>query len=123
MESRESGVAIVVWRRVADGIETLLLHRSIFPPDFRGNWAWSTPGGGRKESESPDAAAARELREETGLTVECRRVTATTAASEATIEVFVFEAEVPADAKIILSSEHDRCEWVTASELTRCLPP
>ena len=33
------------------------------------------------------------------------------------------DAEVPADAKIILSGEHDRCEWVTASELTRCLPP
>jgi len=34
----------------------------------------------------------------------------------------VFEAEAPADAEITLSSEHDRFEWVTPSELTRCLP-
>lgn len=122
MEGRESGVAIVVWRRARGDVETLLLHRSLFPADYAGDWAWSTPGGRRTTAESPRAAAVRELGEETGLTVECRPVTSSVAAGLAEIDVSVFEAEAPADATIELSDEHDRFEWVRTSELSRCLP-
>lgn len=122
MQGRETGVAIIVWRRAAGNLETLVLHRSLFPPDYSGDWAWATPGGGREVGESARGAATRELREETGLAVECRAVTSTVAAGLADIDVFVFEAEAPADATIELSDEHDRFEWVRTSELSRCLP-
>ena len=125
MGVRERGVAIVVWRRAdgqLDDPETLLLHRSLFAPDYAGDWAWSTPGGGREAVESPHAAAVRELREETGLTLESRPATSDVAVGLAGFELFVFEAEAPADAVIDLSGEHDRFEWVKESELARCLP-
>jgi hypothetical protein len=38
------------------------------------------------------------------------------------IEVSVCAAEAPANAEIVLSTEHDRFEWVRPNELTRCLP-
>ena len=122
MGGGETGVAIVVWRRVEGYLELLLLHRSLFPPDYAGDWAWSTPGGRRELSEPPEAAASRELREETGLISECRSVASSVAAGLTDSDVSVFEAEVPVNATIELSDEHDRFEWVRASGLSRCLP-
>ncbi len=122
MGNRDTGVAIVVWRRVDGDLETLLLHRSLFPYDFAGEWAWSTPGGGVESGESPLAAATRELHEETGLAMQCRPFTSSLAAEGAAFDLSVFEVEAPASATIELSDEHDRFEWVKASELSRCLP-
>jgi hypothetical protein len=34
----------------------------------------------------------------------------------------VFAAEVPPDARVTLSVEHDRYEWVRPDQLARCLP-
>lgn len=122
VQGRGSGVAIVVWRRAGSELETLLLRRSLFPPEYEGDWAWGTPGGGRNAAEPPHVAAARELREETGLVLECRPVASGVAAAHTDLEVSVFEAEAPLDAKIELSDEHDQFEWVGPSGLSRCLP-
>src|SRR5207244_2694522 len=99
---RKSGVAIVVWRN-APQVEVLLLHRARFGPDYEGDWAWMTPGGGREPSESVVMAAHRELREETGLELECARVDAAWPLID--VEISVFAAQAPAHAEIRLSGE------------------
>jgi len=56
-------VDIVLFHRSGVDIEVLLIKRGREP--FKGRWAF--PGGFVDEDESLEAAAARELREETGL--------------------------------------------------------
>jgi 8-oxo-dGTP pyrophosphatase MutT (NUDIX family) len=116
-----SGVAIVVWRRRPE-LEVLLLHRSLFGEDFGGDWAWTTPGGAREPDEPPAATAARELFEETGLTLSCVPVRSRVAIAQPGISVDVFAAEADAGQKVRLSNEHDRYEWVEPDGLRRCLP-
>ncbi|OYV44006.1 MAG: phosphohydrolase [Acidocella sp. 20-57-95] len=55
------GIGIIVLR----GEEVLLIKRGRPPAQF----AWSLPGGGQELGETAEAAARRELLEETGLTV------------------------------------------------------
>ena len=66
--------------------------------------------------------ASRELYEETGLRLTCRRVRSWVAAAQPEIDVDVFAAEANLDAPICLSDEHDRYEWVQPADLDRCLP-
>lgn len=54
---------IVLFHRTAQRVEVLLIKRAHEP--FKGHWA--VPGGFVDENESLEAAAARELKEETGL--------------------------------------------------------
>jgi 8-oxo-dGTP diphosphatase len=56
-------VDIILFYREADRVEVLLIKRANDP--FKGRWAF--PGGFVDENESLENAAARELREETGL--------------------------------------------------------
>lgn len=121
MRERESGVAVVVWRR-SPHVEVLLLHRGLFGPSFGGEWAWTTPGGRRDVREDPQDAAERELLEETGLALTCTRVGSPTAAAQRDFDLSVYAAEATDDASVQLSDEHDRYEWVEPEELTRCLP-
>ncbi|MGZ4390478.1 MAG: NUDIX domain-containing protein [Gaiellaceae bacterium] len=112
---------VVVWRRAGAAREYLVLHR-LAPggPGFEGDWAWTPPSGARLPGESPEAAAARELREETGL--ELAPVPAPDAAPSAAVALFV--AEAPADARVRLDDEHDRFAWLPEREaVQRCLPP
>jgi 8-oxo-dGTP diphosphatase len=56
-------VDIALFYREGESVEVLLIKRGSEP--FKGRWAF--PGGFVDEDESLEAAAARELREETGL--------------------------------------------------------
>ena len=56
-------VDIVLFHRAGADLEVLLIKRARAP--FKGRWAF--PGGFVDKDESLEAAAARELREETGL--------------------------------------------------------
>lgn len=56
-------VDIVLFHRAKRGVRVLLIQRKHEP--FKGHWAF--PGGFVDENESLEAAAARELHEETGL--------------------------------------------------------
>lgn len=106
-----------VWREGADGREWLLLHRSHFGADFEGDWAWSSPGGALEPGEDPDVAAPRELLEETGLSLKCMRVGLDAGPAVA------YLAQAPPAARVRLSPEHDRYQWVTAQEAAhRCRP-
>jgi 8-oxo-dGTP pyrophosphatase MutT (NUDIX family) len=120
--ARESPYAcsVVVWREAETGREFLLLHR-LAPggADYEGEWAWTPPSGARQPGEEPDAAAARELEEETGLTLPL------TLAPEATAseDVAIYVAEAPPDVEVVLDDEHDRYLWLSLEEaLPKCLP-
>lgn len=63
---REISAGGVVYRRDGDGIEVVLASRRT----RRGELAWGLAKGGIEEGESMEAAAVREVREETGLVAE-----------------------------------------------------
>jgi 8-oxo-dGTP pyrophosphatase MutT (NUDIX family) len=114
---RTTGAAVVVWRRGPQGPEFLVLHRSHEGPDYSGDWGWGPPGGARDPGEDPSVAAARELEEETGLVLECHPTPYELEHS------FVFHAEAPADAEVVLSAEHDAFAWLPLEEArARCRP-
>src|SRR5207244_4189438 len=111
------GASVVVVRGGDAGTEVLLLHRAHHGPDYVGNWAWTPPAGARLPGEPIATCAARELREETGLSLPVVPTTCGTA------EWPVYLAEASDDASVILDAEHDRFEWVAAGQASaRCLP-
>jgi ribosomal-protein-serine acetyltransferase len=117
---RPFAVAIVVWRTGASGREFLLLHR-VAPggPDYEGDWAWTPPAGARQPGESPDAAAARELKEESGLALSLAALPHASASDD----VALYLAQAPPNAEVVVDDEHDRFLWVTlADALPKCLP-
>lgn len=111
------GASVVVYRRGDAGLEVLLLHRAHNGPAYEGDWAWTPPAGARQPGEDPDEAAARELREETGLELPIRQV------CDGLGDWRVYAAEAPPAASVVLDAEHDRFEWVPASDAPgRCAP-
>jgi 8-oxo-dGTP pyrophosphatase MutT (NUDIX family) len=117
--ARENPVAacVVVWRCGNDRREYLVLHRHHHGPDYEGDWAWTPPSGARQPGEEPAAAALRELREETGLSLPIERV------EPISDEVALFVAEAPFGAELLLEPEHDRFDWLSIEDAcARCLP-
>jgi 8-oxo-dGTP pyrophosphatase MutT (NUDIX family) len=112
------GAAVVVWRRTEQGrIEWLVLHRAVFEREFAGDWAWGSPGGGCLSNETAAECARRELAEETGIDADCEPTPCGNDLAD------VFHAEVPADAEIVLTFEHDAYRWLPLDEARAlCLP-
>jgi len=107
---------VVVSREAAEGREFLVLHRAHEGPDYAGDWAWTPPSGARQPEEDPDAAAARELHEETRLELPFTRVPSPNP------DVALYVAEAPPQAEIVLDAEHDAYRWLpldAAAELCR----
>ena len=111
------GAAVIVYRRVAGTTEYLLMHRSTHPSDSDGDWAWTPPAGHRLQGEDVAACAARELLEETRLSVPLR-------ATDLGNEVCpVFVAEVDPTTEVVIDAEHDSFRWVTLDEVLRLSRP
>ena len=64
--TREVSAGGVVYRKSDDGVEVVLASRRT----RRGQLAWGLAKGGIEEGETKEAAAIREVREETGMTAE-----------------------------------------------------
>jgi 8-oxo-dGTP pyrophosphatase MutT (NUDIX family) len=114
-------VDVYVLRRGAQGVEVLCLRRG---SGGRCPGSWETIHGHIEAGEPPAAAAARELREETGLTPErlynLSRVESFYVHRRDLIALIpVFCAWVGAGASVVLSSEHDRHEWLSPDEAAR----
>lgn len=111
------GCAIVIYQRTRTGFLYLVLHRKHNGPDYAGDWAWCPPSGARFPGEPVDVCAARELFEETGLRLPA---TPTDAGGP---EWVAYCAEAPLGARIALSEEHDRLDWLPVQEAVAiCLP-
>jgi 8-oxo-dGTP pyrophosphatase MutT (NUDIX family) len=114
-QERPYASCVVVWREATAGREFLVLHRAHFGPDFAGDWAWTPPSGARQPG--PDAAAARELPEETGLDLPLTQV------ESANPDAALYVAEAPSNAGVVLDAEHDSHRWLPLEAAAGlCLP-
>jgi 8-oxo-dGTP pyrophosphatase MutT (NUDIX family) len=116
---RPYACCVVVWREGEHGRDFLVLHRlAAGGAGFEGDWAWTPPSGARQPGESPDAAAARELREETELMLPLASVPDAPSDS-----VALYATQTPPDIEVLLDHEHDEFLWLTLEEaVEKCLP-
>ena len=94
----------------------LVLHRSNTHPLFPGHIDF--PGGEVEPEEIPEAAVAREIQEETGLSVNPNKLKKLFAKQYRQTTHMLFEAKLAEpDAKVALSWEHKSYRWITPEEL------
>jgi dihydroneopterin triphosphate diphosphatase len=110
-----------VLRGAAVQPEVLVLRRG---PGGRNAGVWETVHGTVEPGERPEAAAVRELREETGLVPErlynVSRVEAFYQHRTGDVALIpVFAAFVGPQATPRVSAEHDRAEWLAPAEAAR----
>jgi 8-oxo-dGTP pyrophosphatase MutT (NUDIX family) len=113
-------VDVVVFRQVQKGWQVLVLRRRA---GTRCPGSWEMIHGKVEDGETLEAAARRELMEETGLTAE--RLLSITMhpfylVPRQTVQIAaVFAAVVPSDAPITRGAEHDKHGWISVSEARR----
>ena len=96
----------------------LVLHRSNTHPLFPGHIDF--PGGEVEPEEIPEVAVAREIQEETGLSVDPKKLKKLFTKQYQQTTHMLFEAELAKlDAKVALSWEHESYRWITPEELKR----
>lgn len=110
-------VDVYVIRPLTDGWRVLAVQRAT---DTRCPNAWETVHGHIEDHERPEAAAIREIREETGLAVD-RLYNVTVQPfylhTHETIQLaVVFAAFVAEPADVMLGLEHQRYEWLSVEE-------
>ncbi len=122
---RVSIIDLVVVRFGGAGLETLLLRRAA---NTRCTGAWEIVHGKIERGERPEVAARRELREETGLTLE-RLYNITLGGfylhQQGVLSLsVVFCAIVSPDSDPALGDEHDLFAWLPfAAAMERCAWP
>lgn len=98
-----------------DKKEILIIKRSDKVDSFPGHWG--LPGGKIEKNETPEQAAARELREETGLkTNEDDLYYLYTIHRESNKEIVCFTAE-DYKGKVILNEESSDYKWIAPRDL------
>ena len=122
---RVSIVDLLVARFSATGLEVLLLRRAA---GMRCTGAWEIVHGNIETGERPEAAALRELREETGLECACLYNITLGGFYRHTQGVLsltvVFCALVAADAEPVIGAEHDAWRWLPiADAMQECAWP
>jgi dATP pyrophosphohydrolase len=115
---RVSLVDVYVLRRTLEGLRCLVLRRA---HGGRCPGSWETVHGHIEEGERPWEAAARELKEETGMVPErlynLSRVEAFYQHRKDEVALVpVFVAFVVPDAPVRLGAEHDAHEWLDPAE-------
>ena len=112
-------VDVFVLRRRAAQWDALVLERA---PGVRCAGAWETVHGRIESGERPEQAAIREVREETGLSVE-RLYNVTVQPfylhQERTVMLAVVFAAVVSDAPLQVGPEHRRAEWLPVADAER----
>lgn len=94
----------------------LLLRRSQACRNNAG--CWEFPGGKLDPGEKPDEALVREMREETGLSIQVCRVAGAGESElpEYKVAYLFFEATAPSS-EVRLSDEHDAHQWIEPGQL------
>jgi lipoyl(octanoyl) transferase len=122
-DARTHTISVTAVRRGASGPEVLLLRRT---PERGGFWQPVT--GRRQPGESAEAAARRELEEETGARIPVRSLSyrhSFAFGDEAPPMLFeeeAFAADWPEGLEARAGPEHDATEWVSVDEALRRLP-
>lgn len=119
-----SFVEVVVFRHRGARLEILLVQRAKHERLYPGLWQFVT--GKICDGESAVAAAWREVREETGLTVRALWVVpgingfygARTDTVHLTPQ---FAAEAEASSEVVLSAEHQDARWLLPDEARKCV--
>jgi type II secretory ATPase GspE/PulE/Tfp pilus assembly ATPase PilB-like protein/8-oxo-dGTP pyrophosphatase MutT (NUDIX family) len=110
-------VEVYVIRHKAGDWQVLTLQRSV---DSVRPGSWETVYGKIDPGERPEAAAVRELREETGLAVTALYTVTVSSfylhASQTIQMSIVFAAFVGDDSGVTLSEEHQRFEWLSVDK-------